>query len=220
MRDRPHHESYGSSPRGLSGRSYVVPTPARQTSATGGRPRQAATPPEDPYYAAPVPWDAISAIGSVLGGLAIVLAFVQLGAQRQDRLRAQISKVGIWVGEWEPAPTRANEQPWTIPVHVRNSSELPVMVLEVSLHVTPRDGHGKKAPLQPLETIAPGRTGKAPASTERNPCARTRSRSRPSSGARPWPMPRDASGKYGPTEAGGPASSGGHGTDGTTARGG
>jgi hypothetical protein len=99
---------------------------------------------------------AITAVGALLGGLALPLAFIQLGALRQDRLRAQISKVGIWVGEWEPAPTRANEQPWKIPVHVRNSSELPVMVLEVRLYVAPRDGHGKTVTLQPQETITPG----------------------------------------------------------------
>lgn len=44
-------------------------------------------------------WVAITAIGTVLAGLALPLAFIQLGALRQDRLRGQISKVGVWVGE-------------------------------------------------------------------------------------------------------------------------
>jgi hypothetical protein len=33
-------------------------------------------------------WVAITAIGTVLAGLALPLAFIQLGALRQDRLRA------------------------------------------------------------------------------------------------------------------------------------
>jgi hypothetical protein len=40
-------------------------------------------------YRDPVQWtDWATAIGALLGGLALPLAFVQLGALRQDRLRA------------------------------------------------------------------------------------------------------------------------------------
>jgi hypothetical protein len=45
-----------------------------------------------------VNWAAVTAIGTVLAGLALPLAFVRLGALRQDRLRAQVSKVGAWTG--------------------------------------------------------------------------------------------------------------------------
>jgi hypothetical protein len=37
----------------------------------------------------------ITSTGALLGGLAIVIAFIQLGNQREDRLRAQISKIGV-----------------------------------------------------------------------------------------------------------------------------
>jgi hypothetical protein len=69
-------------------------------------------------------------------GLALPLAFYQLGALRQDRLRAQVSKVGVWTG----APEQAGEEPgsWTVPVLVRNGSELPVRVDTVDLAVQAR----------------------------------------------------------------------------------
>jgi hypothetical protein len=106
-----------------------------------------------------VNWAAITAIGTVLAGLALPLAFIQLGALRQDRLRAQISKVGAWAGEWEPAPTKPDEQPWKIPVLIRNSSELPVLVHEVKLYLILQTSAGKTVPpLVPHATIAPGRT--------------------------------------------------------------
>jgi len=38
----------------------------------------------------------ITSTGALLGGLAIVIALIQLGNQREDRLRAQISKIGVW----------------------------------------------------------------------------------------------------------------------------
>ncbi len=80
-------------------------------------------------------WTVTTAIGTVLAGLALPLAFIQLGALRQDRLRAQVSKVGAWAS----APEQAGEEPgsWTIPVLVRNGSELPVRVNAVDLAVRP-----------------------------------------------------------------------------------
>jgi hypothetical protein len=93
-----------------------------------------------------VDWAAITAIGTVLAGLALPLAFVQLEAQRRERLRAQVSQVGAWTriygvseeGDWpaprilvgEPAPER-----WRIEVAVRNSSQLPVLINKVELNV-------------------------------------------------------------------------------------
>lgn len=69
-------------------------------------------------------WAAVTAIATVFAGLALPLAFVQLGALRRDRLRAQIAKVGGWTG----APEREGDEAysWSIPVWVRNGSELPV----------------------------------------------------------------------------------------------
>jgi hypothetical protein len=67
--------------------------------------------------------DIVTAIGTVLAGLALPLAFIQLGALRQARLRAQVSKAGAWTG----MPEQTGEEPglWTIPVLIRNGSELP-----------------------------------------------------------------------------------------------
>lgn len=66
--------------------------------------------------------DIVTAIGTVLAGLALPLAFIQLGALRQDRLRAQVSKAGAWTG----MPEQTGEEPglWTIPVLIRNGSDL------------------------------------------------------------------------------------------------
>ena len=82
-----------------------------------------------------VGWAAITAIGTVFAGLALPLAFIQLGALRQDRLRAQVSKIGAWTG----APEQVGEEPgsWTIPVLIRNGSELPVRVNTLDLAVRP-----------------------------------------------------------------------------------
>ena len=38
----------------------------------------------------------LTAAGALLGGLALPIAFIQLGAQRRDVLRAQVDKVGAW----------------------------------------------------------------------------------------------------------------------------
>jgi hypothetical protein len=54
-----------------------------------------------------VNWAAITAIGTVLAGLALPLAFIQLGGLRQDRLRGQVSKVGAWTG----TPEQMDEKP-------------------------------------------------------------------------------------------------------------
>jgi hypothetical protein len=80
-----------------------------------------------------VNWAAVAAIGAVLGGLALPLAFIQLGTLRQDRLRGQVSKVGAWTGT---AEVLGGEQGlWTIPVLIRNGSELPVLVDALDLAV-------------------------------------------------------------------------------------
>jgi hypothetical protein len=79
--------------------------------------------------------DIVTAIGTVLAGLALPLAFIQLGGLRQDRLRAQVSKVGAWVDT--PKTMYPESGLWTIPVRIRNSSELPVRVETVDLTIRP-----------------------------------------------------------------------------------
>ena len=79
--------------------------------------------------------DIVTAIGTVLAGLALPLAFIQLGSLRQDRLRAQVSKVGAWVGTVRQMDE--NTSFWTIPVLIRNGSELPVRVNALDLAVRP-----------------------------------------------------------------------------------
>ncbi len=69
----------------------------------------------------------ITSTGALLGGLAIVIAFIQLGNQREDRLRAQVSKIGVWTqaDDMRMAP----DQPeWQITLFIQNASELPVEV--------------------------------------------------------------------------------------------
>jgi hypothetical protein len=78
--------------------------------------------------------DIVTALGTVLAGLALPLAFVQLGALRRDQLREQVSKVGAWTG----MAVQVGDGPrWKIPVHIRNGSELPVQVDAVDLAVRP-----------------------------------------------------------------------------------
>jgi hypothetical protein len=79
--------------------------------------------------------DIVTAIGTVFAGLALPLAFIQLGGLRQDRLRAQVSKVGAWVDT--PKTMYPESGLWTIPVRIRNSSELPVRVETVDLTIRP-----------------------------------------------------------------------------------
>lgn len=60
-----------------------------------------------------VSWAAVTGIGAVLAGLALPLAFIQLGALRQDRLRAQVSRVGAWTGT--PHDVGQESVIWSIP---------------------------------------------------------------------------------------------------------
>ena len=86
---------------------------------------------------------AITAVGALLGGLALPLAFVQLGALRQDRLRAQVAKIGAWAKTqgWATAPEQPATEPgpveWAVQPFIRNSSELPVTADTTELSVRP-----------------------------------------------------------------------------------
>jgi hypothetical protein len=72
-----------------------------------------------------VNWAAIAAVGSVLSGLAVLLAFYQLSRQREDRLRSQISRIGVWAQSHHLDP----ELPaWQMTLFIQNASELPVEV--------------------------------------------------------------------------------------------
>lgn len=122
-------------------------------------------------------WAALTAIGTVLAGLALPLAFIQLGALRQDRLRTQVAKVGAWTGP--PGQDDEDASSWSVQAFVRNGSELPVRIDGLELRIRPwgylrtlaapegttevdyyadkRFGDSKKAYLRP-GTIAPGST--------------------------------------------------------------
>ena len=81
------------------------------------------------YYGDPVHWAAIfTSIGAVLGGLAIVLAFVQLRAPARGPVRAQISKIGYRPGPPEKVMASDPARPVALSLFIRNSSELPVLV--------------------------------------------------------------------------------------------
>jgi hypothetical protein len=115
------------------------------------------------YYRDPVPWDAITAIGAVLGGLALPIAFIQLGAQRQDQLRAQVNMIGAWTGKLGQRPIEADEREWVIRIVIRNSSDLPVYVDEAFVSIQQLGPDGEYMPsttgmgYKP-RTIAPGDT--------------------------------------------------------------
>jgi hypothetical protein len=79
----------------------------------------------------------ITAAGAFLGGLALPIAFLQLGAQRQDRLRAQVGKIGAWAGPPSRSPGESGPVEWAVQVFIRNSSELPVVVDAADLSVRP-----------------------------------------------------------------------------------
>jgi hypothetical protein len=97
-------------------------------------------------------WAAVTAIGTVLAGLALPLAFIQIGALRQDRLRAQISKVGVWIDmKW----TKSETPKLQARLHVHNASELPVDIKRVELDI-----NGKPRMVVSRGTVAPGQTRK------------------------------------------------------------
>jgi hypothetical protein len=99
--------------------------------------------------------DIVTAVGTVLAGLALPLAFIQLGALRQDRLREQVSKVGGWAGAPEQQQMGAEPRIWTIPVFIRNGSGLPVRVDAFDLAA--RDGRDDPLPPGVSDTsLVPG----------------------------------------------------------------
>jgi hypothetical protein len=113
--------------------------------------RWAAATASDPGNWAPV-WAAVTAIGTILAGLALPLAFIQIGALRQDRLRAQISKVGVWIDmKW----TKSETPELQARLLVHNASELPVEIKRVELDI-----NGKPRMVVSRGTVAPGQTRK------------------------------------------------------------
>jgi hypothetical protein len=102
------------------------------------------------YYGDHVHWATIiTSTGALLSGLAIVIAFIQLGNQREDRLRAQVSKIGIWT-DADDARIDPDDPGWEITLFIRNASELPVEVHGVELAVVtvgyPKPGSQAKRP--------------------------------------------------------------------------
>src|ERR1700719_3133834 len=95
-------------------------------------------------------WAAVTAIGTVLAGLALPLAFIQIGALRRDRLRTQISKVGVWIDmQW----TKSEIPELQARLLIRTASELPVEIKRVELDID-----GKPRMVVSRGTVAPGRT--------------------------------------------------------------
>jgi hypothetical protein len=114
------------------------------------------------YYGGRVHWATIiTSAGALLGGLAIVL-FIQLGAQRQDRLRAQVNQIGRWA-ETADVRTDPDQPEWRISLFIRNSSELPLEALAAILRVQER-GYDEDAVHQfpdgvPLSVFVKKKTG-------------------------------------------------------------
>jgi hypothetical protein len=80
------------------------------------------------HYGDHVHWATIiTSTGALLGGLAIVIAFIQLGNQREDRLRGQVSKIGVWT-QADDARMVPDQPEWLITLFIQNASELPVEV--------------------------------------------------------------------------------------------
>ena len=94
--------------------------------------------------AADIHWAAIlTTAGTLMAGLALPIAFVQLGALRRDRLRAQVNKVGAWIDKPEKSLALVR---WKVTLHVRNSSELPIIVQMAELFIEPQWSARDEAP--------------------------------------------------------------------------
>ena len=84
-------------------------------------------------------WTAVAtALGTLAAGLALPMAVYQLAALREDRLRAQISQVGVWMETTIEEAPQAWQGPMGPPrteiaLCIRNSSQLPVDVYSVKL---------------------------------------------------------------------------------------
>jgi hypothetical protein len=105
----------------------------------------------------PVWLEDAAGLGAVAAGLALPLAFVQLGALRRDRLRGQVDKVGVWLGKPHRLDKAAGEVWWALPLRVRNASELPVFVSWVVVIVQPTGSGSGPGLLKPVPT---GKRGK------------------------------------------------------------
>jgi hypothetical protein len=74
---------------------------------------------------------------------------------RQDRLRAQVNKIGAWTATPDEARTEADVVARNVLVFIRNSSELPVTVHRVEVSVQdwkfelgPADQSGERQPIK------------------------------------------------------------------------
>jgi hypothetical protein len=104
------------------------------------------------YYGDHVHWATIiTSTGALLGGLAIVIAFIQLGNQREDRPIAQISKIGVWTRA-DNLRTAPDQLEWQITLFIQNASELPVEVHAAELAI---DTLGYKNVLASVGSEAP-----------------------------------------------------------------
>jgi hypothetical protein len=77
----------------------------------------------------------LTAVGSLGAGLALPLAFVQLAGLRRDRLQGQVDRVAAWPEAPSLQDRVEDVLVWSVPLRVRNSSELPVFVDSVDFDV-------------------------------------------------------------------------------------
>jgi hypothetical protein len=112
-----------------------------------------------PTTVAPMPWDVITAIGTLFAGLALPLAFIQIAALRGEQQRAQINKIGTWT-QADDVRTDSAQPQWLITLFIQNASELPVQIHIAELAVYPQ-GH-KSVPASadgdPFQSDASNRT--------------------------------------------------------------
>jgi hypothetical protein len=108
----------------------------------------------------------VTAVGTVFGGLALPIAFIQLGALRSEQQRAQVNQLGVWTDDGDSSPDLPESPCWPVRLLMRNSSSLPLLIDFAAVTVRPykydNDGNKRLVVPSPLffepGLIAPGQT--------------------------------------------------------------
>jgi hypothetical protein len=87
-------------------------------------------------------WGSIPQWLAVPGSLSVVLAFLVFRRDRENADRAQVDRVSAWAtadheGDWPNVSERRVEE-GTLRCHLRNSSEVPVLIVQVAWRVDTR----------------------------------------------------------------------------------